>query len=508
MKRQILRYVIGALGLGLALLTLSPHARAADHFVGVSITNEARACRMAQVVSVRAKFFDYSWPSLGVETAPRKAFMKAIATYKDQACGVDRNHTKILASISAIGKNLQGVIASVAATQHVSPERARSIIASDAEYQMLRLKAICGSVDASRYVMTGAGALDNALLGIGCAGDSVEDVRTAGNFFTVGGTFLNHCANAAVASSTSACSGWAGSSTGEESEEPEVDEPEDGLISKEEQIRQAEEMIERGEDLEEFADGVNAISSLVGAVGFGLAATAAGPPLAAIAAGAALAGGIIYFSAKAAQWMGEKRKRDAGARLCPSMNVSGQPVYAQKRDNSLMSMDDVINDCMCQGGEKQSGALQKGIEELGLPSLTSSGFCANKEEKKRLDCLMNPLGDDDGVRRDCQQSYYQANANLTPKKLGAVCSRVQCTQFRSPVASYEPNGDIDCQCKVGINAPIDIGGTVGNVSCYQLQCSNGFAVLGPLGRCQCPDDGFGGPIGGNHPGNPGDPAPN
>jgi hypothetical protein len=137
--------------------------------------------------------------------------------------------------------------------------------------------------------------------------------------------------------------------------------------------------------------------------------------------------------------------------------------------------------------------------------IKTSVFCANDDEKEARECMRDPYGPDDGIRRECKEFIQEANPYMSISDIAMLCKQINCGPYREGRALIDAAGNIDCRCQSTLIEQTPVGGL--NNSCSIITCpDNANPVLGPDGRCSCDfgfDDGPGGGPGGPDP----DPSP-
>jgi len=499
----------------------TPRADAAAEPAGVfAIADPVRMCRAAELYEIRAKVFapslaDYGAGDPKTKDSLAQKWVAAGTRWREDIC-VNKGpllQTPVLAQIiwddlNQIGKAWNAVVAA-ASKKLGDPRFADDALNAQIRYEVERMTAGCGGVPAAglHYIEAG-GPLQSSAFGSYCVKAGV-DIRATTHITVQKPKSIKNCVDAHAHDRVDSCGGGlAGDSNGdtdgdgkaeggkEAPPQPPAD-PDKPQDSDDPTVFDAKINVNAAKDVAEAGSWIRNIAGLVGAgVSLGLI-TASGVGAIATALGAI--GICMNMGAKGVEAYNRDIIEKHQNKACPSQRFSTGPAFLTNGTGNPITTYELAQECMCQGiGDESAGLSVDEVPSLGLTSLHKSGFCATPGEQKKMDCMQNPIGDDDGVRQDCAKYYRQDNSEISIYTLAQLCDTISCPAGYDPTGGVDSYGAVQCGCAT---KPLAGGSPIGfhpNV-CQFLHCEVGAPAAGPNGVCQCSSgDGPidpGGPIG-------------
>ncbi len=500
-----LRLCLGALGLFLALSTTTP-AHAAKRLVGITITNPARMCRTANVLVTRLKYLTPSWKTV-MSAKSVTDLIGAVADLKAHACVSGGPTAAVyLDDMIAIGDAWRSGLTDVMKAGGVPAEIAQQLLGADIGYQLEQLAHACGTEPGAvhDYIMENKGSAAGSVIGAECSGKTAPQARADSQIFS--GFAVKDVAKCVTEAGDSQHGCGAAFDEGDD-DEPQpipVPPPPPPMTESEMKAIEAQAGIETADKLNRWVDGIMATGVIIAGAGFipGFPVNPISDALTAVGVGYGVGGAVAWLTAAGlrvySEWL--RDSNGGGQKMCPAFGLSSGPAFMSTTEGTPMSGMDVVQDCMCAALGIEAKKPSPFEDPMGMGHLTDFGFCADNSEKKKMDCLRNPYGPDDGIRKECAVYLKDKNGQkLNSDKLGELCNHIQCPTFRYWTATPKPDGGIACQCSAvsGIG-----GGGFGDKflnKCFAVTCNDGSFPSLVGGTCTCATSGgSGGGIGGGN----------
>jgi hypothetical protein len=127
----------------------------------------------------------------------------------------------------------------------------------------------------------------------------------------------------------------------------------------------------------------------------------------------------------------------------------------------------MVHQCSCQTRAKRCPLCT----ELGM--ILPATSCESEKERKRRECLVNPFGPNDEVRKECIAALQEDNPGVNLDAL--FCSRVRCPGNRASTVTLSSKQNLSCGC---FAPPAEFApGLAADAVCRLTRCETG--------ECRC-----------------------
>lgn len=459
-------------------LTISPtYEQTAENSMNVGW------CRLLSDFEARLPYVSQTWQGMGMTRSEASQIQSHAASARSHACGRRVFSEDFLSDMLDLGRVLDRPIARLSIASGLTLDEAKVLWHVNTRFEVLEMMEQCGN-----DVAAPPGTADpEEPFGPSC--DSPSDAVGSSNTQTGAACIQNAVAQVVACDSV----------VTDPEPDPEVGDDGNGSWTEtEEQARDREaakaameNVVERLEELiHELEDSAD-LDTVIGLIASAMAAViiasmvAAELPFAAmigvfttVGMGVMAGGQSVLNSTVTRQFEAIKRDMESrlqnlsgsGANDCPSFRIDGQNLgYANPESNSIVDFGALLAQCLCNAVEADSSGVELGPDTA----------CGNSELNARRDCLLNPIGPDDGPRPECAMYLEEDNEpwEWTTDPGDAVCQVLACPSGTTSLQS--DNGS--CACFEPLPPAQDPSN-----HCAAVLCPSGQrAVPMPDGSCNC-----------------------
>lgn len=210
----------------------------------------------------------------------------------------------------------------------------------------------------------------------------------------------------------------------------------------------------------------------------GVAAFAPDPRAKAVGgAGAFVFGTLAYVAGKQTPPSGPKK-------YCIAFDAAGTVTYDPVVESGIGKPDALtaFNYCRC-----------KAQEDLPPPSPTECGDCISlpsrclsADDKAKMECLKNPFGPDDGVRKECVKYLQDDTFDWTDEQIKKICLAARCVGATTPILT---GANLSCPCLAPTDGPFKFKGPLripkSGTGCDVILCPEGSICTCDSTGSQC-----------------------